>query len=146
MQLKKTLQNLKMMAVLSMAMLITNFAQAQSTQTIRGRVTDEVSQTPLIGVNVTLLTAEAVRGNASDAEGNYRIDNVPLGRHTLRISYLGYEEQLIPNVLVTAGKEVILNVTLTESISQLGEIVVTGSSKDDKTATNNDLAVVSARF
>jgi hypothetical protein len=47
--------------------------------------------------------------------------------------------------LVTAGKEVILNFNLRESVSQLDEVVVTSSSADDKTLTNNELAVVSAR-
>lgn len=119
---------------------------AQSTQTIRGKISDGVSNTPLIGVSVTVLTADQRSfGAVTDANGQFRIDKVPVGRHTVRITYMGYEEQSIPNTIVTAGKEVILNAALTESVSQLNEIVITGSAREDKTATNNDMAVVSAR-
>src|SRR5688572_29038497 len=112
-------------------MLSLNNLQAQSTQTIRGRVLDEVSQTPLIGVNIVISINNETLGTTSDAEGNYRIEKVPVGRQTLRISYIGYEEQTIPNVVVTAGKEVVLNFKLTESVSQLNEIVVTANTKED---------------
>jgi hypothetical protein len=119
---------------------------AQSTQTIRGRVVDGVSNTALVGVSVMLVnTDEKIYGSTTDADGRFRIDNVPVGRHTVRITYIGYEEQTIPNVIVTAGKEVVLTLSLTESVSQLNEVVITDDVKSDKTATNNDIAVVSAR-
>lgn len=119
---------------------------AQSTQTIRGRVVEEITQTPLIGVNVTITSIEGnTTGSATDVDGNFRIENVPVGRHSLKITYIGYEEQTLSNIVVTAGKEVVLNVSLIESVSQLSEIVITADTKEDKTATNNDLAVVSAR-
>lgn len=121
-------------------------SQAQSVQTIRGRVLDDVSQIPLIGVSVivTTLTGETL-GSTTDVDGVYRIEKVPVGRHTLKVTYIGYEENTIPNVVVTAGKEVVLNITLVEGVSQLTEVVVTSNTKEDKTATNNDLAVVSSR-
>ena len=83
--------------------------------------------------------------STTDVEGNYRIENVPVGRQTLKVTYIGYEEQTISNIVVTAGKEVVLNFGLRESISQLNEVVIVADTKEDKTATNNDLAVVSAR-
>lgn len=119
---------------------------AQTTQTIRGRISDEVSKSPLVGVNIQVIgTFETPLGASSDLKGDYVIPNVPLGRQTLRVTYVGYEELTIPNVIVTAGKEVILNLTLIESVEQLQDLVVTANSREDKTATNNDLAMVSAR-
>jgi len=129
--------------VVAYLVVITSFGQ--STQTIRGRVLDEVSQSPLIGVNVTIQVNGSTLGSTSDTEGNYRIENVPVGRHTVHVTFIGYEEHTAPNVVVTAGKEVVLNVNLLESVSQLNEVVITSDNKEDKTATNNDLAVVSAR-
>ncbi len=124
----------------------TQTSVAQTTQTIRGQVTDDVSKTPLVGVNVIVLDqGNASLGSTTDVDGNFRITNVPLGRQTLHLSYLGYEPQVAPNIIVTAGKEVILNFSLREGVSQLDEVVVTSNSRDDKTATNNDLAVVSSR-
>ena len=130
----------------SLALLMSTQLFAQTTQTLRGKVIDEVSKTPLIGVNLQLIGSfEAILGASTDMEGNYAIKNVPLGRQTLKITYVGYEEQTIPNIIVTAGKEVIMNLALTESVNQLNEVVVTAKTKEDKTATNNDLAMVSSR-
>ncbi|MCU0384262.1 MAG: carboxypeptidase-like regulatory domain-containing protein, partial [Cyclobacteriaceae bacterium] len=129
----------------NLLLLVATIGYAQNTQTVRGRILDEISKTPLIGVNITVLGTETLLGSASDVDGYYRINNVPLGRQTFKVSYIGYEEQIVPNVIVTAGKEVILNFSLTEQVNQLNEIVVTANTKEDKTATNNDLAVVSAR-
>src|SRR3990170_6460191 len=120
--------------------------QAQSTQTIRGRIVDEVNNTPLIGVNIVIVgSIDKQVGSTTDVDGNYRIENVPVGRQTLKITYVGYEDQTISNIVVTAGKEVVLNFGLTESVNQLSEIIIVADTKEDKTATNNDLAVVSAR-
>jgi hypothetical protein len=121
-------------------------AHAQSTQTIRGKILDEISQTPLIGVSVMVTSANnSALGSTTDENGDYRIENVPVGRQTLKITYIGYDEQTIPNIIVTAGKEVIMNISLTERVSELNEVVITADTKEDKTATNNDLAIVSAR-
>lgn len=135
----------KIQIFLSLMVAITLSTQAQTTQTMRGMVVDEVSKTPLIGVNVTIVGSDPILGSATDVAGTYRIEKVPVGRQTVKISYLGYEEQTIPNVVVTAGKEVILNISLIESVQQLNEIVVVANTREDKTATNNDLALVSAR-
>lgn len=136
----------KLLIGIAVAMLLALSAFGQSTQTIRGKVVDEISKTPLIGVNLMVIgTGDQLLGSSTDVDGNYRIENVPVGRQTLKITYIGYEEQVLPNIVVTAGKEVILNLSLTESISQLNEVVVVANTKDDKTATNNEFAIVSAR-
>lgn len=118
-------------------------AAQTSSQTIRGVITDDISKTPLMGVSIRV--AETSLGSATDENGNFRITEVPLGRQTLVVSYIGYVSQTIPNIIVTAGKEVILNISLQEDINQLEELTVTGNSSDDKSTTSNELAIVSAR-
>jgi hypothetical protein len=120
--------------------------QAQSTQTIRGHVVDEISQTPLIGVSVAVVSDKGILlGATTDEQGNFRIEKVPVGRQTLKVTYIGYEDQTVSNVVVTAGKEIVLHFGLVERVSELNEVVITADTKEDKTATNNDLAVVSSR-
>ncbi len=51
--------------------------------------------------------------------------------------------QVIPNVLIGAGKEAVLNIELTESVTQLDEVVVKG--RKNKGNPLNDMATVSAR-
>lgn len=114
------------------------FAQ---TQTLRGRIVDKQTQFPLIGANVVLLNSDPLIGAATDVEGYYVLENVPLGRQSLKITYIGYEEQILGNLIVTAGKQVVANGSLEEKI--MNEVVILAT--DEKTETINEFAVVSAR-
>jgi hypothetical protein len=100
------------------------FAQ-EFTQTIKGRIIDQQSKSPLIGVNVIVLDSKSLQGSSTDAEGLFKIPNVALGRNILKISYMGYKEQVIPNVLVTSGKEVVLNLEMEEQVTNIQEVTVT---------------------
>jgi hypothetical protein len=145
MKTKKILQPTMFIAI-AMTFILSISSMAQSTQTIRGRVIDEVSQTPLVGVSVAITTDNGTMlGSTSDADGNFRIEKVPVGRQTLKVTYIGYEEHTMQNLVVTAGKEIVLNLGLIERVTSLAEVVVTADTKEDKTATNNDLAIVSSR-
>ena len=118
------------------------FAQ-KLTQTVRGQLLDAQSGSPLIGANIYVLGTDPLIGASSDAEGYFKLENVPLGRRALKVSYMGYEERIIPNVVVTSGKEVLLNIDLEEKILVGDEIVITASP--EKNNTNNELATVSSR-
>lgn len=113
------------------------------TQTIRGRVLDKQSKFPLIGANVVVMGTEPIIGAATDTEGYFMISEVPLGRHQVQVSYLGYKPQNIPNVVVNAGKQTVLNVLLEESITASKEIVI--RAEKNKTRTNNEMTLLSAR-
>jgi hypothetical protein len=113
------------------------------TQTVKGTILDMDSQTPLPGVNVILIDSDPFLGGVTDMEGVFRIEEVPVGRQNFLIKYIGYKTQTIPNVLVTAGKQVVLNVQLEESVESLNEVVITADS--DKDRPNNEMAKVSAR-
>ncbi|WP_224996127.1 TonB-dependent receptor [Cesiribacter sp. SM1] len=127
---------------MTLAGITVTWAQS-ATQTVRGMVVDAQSGFPLLGVNVVVLNTNPLIGAVTDAQGYYTLKQVPLGRQSLRISYIGYEEQVIPNVVVTSGKEVVLDINLTEQVSVIGEVVVT--AEPEKTVTNNELTTVSAR-
>jgi hypothetical protein len=115
---------------------------AQQTQTIKGRLVDAQSEMPLIGATVELLTPPG-GGTTTDVDGYFRLENIPVGRHELRLSYIGYQVRTLPNVMVTAGKEVVINTGLEESVTELNEVVV--RAETDKTRPVNELATVSAR-
>ncbi|NQV53946.1 MAG: TonB-dependent receptor [Flavobacteriales bacterium] len=129
---------------LSILLCFTQSLFAQSpTQTIRGKVIDEQSNAPLIGANVVVIGSQPFIGASTDLDGNFRMDNVPVGRQTLRISYLGYEQREMPNVLVNSGKEMVLEIQLIESIETLREVVVEGTTERGEHL--NQMATVSAR-
>ncbi|MBC5992750.1 TonB-dependent receptor [Pontibacter cellulosilyticus] len=120
-------------------------ASAQNlSQTIRGRILDKESQEPLIGATVAILTTNPAMGATTDVNGNFRLDKVPVGRHTLRISYVGYEEQVLPELLLGSGKELVLNIGLNESFKKLQEVVIS-AEEQSKGNPLNEMAMISSR-
>jgi hypothetical protein len=97
----------------------------------------------MIGVTITVENGTTM-GTVSDAEGNFIINNVPVGRHSVRASYVGYEPVLLKEQLVTSGKELVLNLRMRESISELGEVVV--KPRVNKQQPLNEMAQVGARM
>ena len=69
---------------------------AQShTQSIRGKVIDRESHQPLIGANVFVEKTLPLLGATTDLDGEFVIENVPVGRHTVVVSYLGYSPSVL---------------------------------------------------
>jgi len=112
------------------------------TQTVKGRVTDDQSSQPLIGATVSVANSDPIIGAITNIDGYFRLNNVPIGRKTIQVSYLGYEPAVFPGVLIGSGKEVVINVELKESLEQLEEVVVTADSNTGEPL--NDMATVSA--
>jgi hypothetical protein len=118
-----------------------SFAQAP-TQTVRGQVVDNQTRSALPGVVVLLIdTGRVMQNTAADVDGNFRLENVPVGRHLLVFRFISYKETSIP-VIVTSGKEVVLTVLMEESVAQQQEVTITA---DTKTKPRNEMTTVSAR-
>jgi hypothetical protein len=144
--MKTNLKKISIASLLALCWVISSpNAEAQSTQSIRGQVLDESSKSPLPGVNVTVISVDPIIGASTDLQGNFRITGVPIGRHTLKISFIGYEDRIIPDVIITAGKEAILNQSISEAVTQLNEVVVSYDRTKDKKETNNEMSLVSTR-
>jgi hypothetical protein len=116
------------------------FCSAQYTQTIKGTITDKESKIPLAGVTVAVTTVNPPAGTATDGNGNFLIENIPVGKHTIQVSYIGYNSITIPGVLVTSAKEVVLDLSMEESATQMDEVVIT-----DRRDHINEMALVSAK-
>jgi hypothetical protein len=114
----------------------------QFTQNIKGIVTDKNSKIPLPGANIILIDTINFKGTATDINGFFKLEGIPLGRQSIRISYLGYREKSA-QVVLTSGKEAMLNIELEESVIEGKEIVIVGTQ--DKTSTNNKMTSVSSR-
>lgn len=134
---------LKIQLLIAAICLCTTVYAQSLTQTVKGQITDEQSGAPLIGATVVLIGSDPPMGAITDTDGIFKIEKVPIGRQNFGISYLGYESVTIPNVLVGAGKEVVLNTKLIESLQQLSEVVVTAGNEREG-QPRNELATVSA--
>ncbi len=113
------------------------------TGTIKGTVLDQQSEIPIIGATIELISTEGSTGVVTDIDGYFSLQEVPVGRNVIRISYLGYESLTLPNIDVSTGKDVLLNITLQESVAELSEVVVTAKTIKDQ--AQNEMATISAR-
>ncbi len=121
---------------------IVNLAQAQDVKTIRGQVIDKDSKSPLSGARVVVVDTGKLVGTVTDENGYFKLE-VPLGRVSLRIAYLGYKEEAVNNLLVISGKEINQTVELEEKVTNMNEVVVTANKEEGK--AKNEFAVISAR-
>ena len=112
-------------------------------QTVRGTVSDKISGTSLPGASVILMNTNPLIGTTTDLDGKFKIQNVPVGRISVKISFLGYKEAVISNINLNTGKELVLEIQLEESLIQQQGIEVKATK--DKSLTNNEMTTVSSR-
>ena len=114
------------------------------TQTVRGHVSDKDSKFPVLGATVLVYADSVMVGGAvSDESGDFRVTNVPVGRVNMVFRSVGYTDLPINNLIITGGKEVILNVELEEQTILLEGLEI--KAYQDKREVNNEMAVVSVR-
>ncbi|MDC0099999.1 TonB-dependent receptor [Crocinitomicaceae bacterium] len=118
------------------------FAQ-QPTQTVRGKVFDSESQFPLVGVKVQIFTSDSTKKcrAVTDFDGEFKIPNIPVGKHELTTTILMYDVKMI-TIEVNSGKETIVQIPMTESFIEQEAVVVTGRKKGQ---VINELALISSQ-
>ena len=113
------------------------------TQTVRGTVVDGESQFPLPAVKAYIPMGEGkVIGILTDDNGEFKLENVPVGRQTVEFRFLGYQPMTLSNVEVTSAKEVVLSVELLSSSVDMDVVEISGRKSGD---VGNEHATVSAR-
>ncbi len=90
------------------------------TQTVRGRIIDKITQSPLPGASIAAIKDSTIlMGASADMNGYFHLDNVPVGRQTFKVFFVGYTTMTLSDVIVSSGKEVVLTIELDESIVQM---------------------------
>ena len=130
-----------------LTLLVTQFSFAQNltqtlTQTIRGTVTDKASGEVLTGAVVAIVDIVPTISSATDMSGNFSLHQVPVGRRELVVNMIGYSPIRLNNITVNSGKELVLNLSMEESLTQLAVVEVTD---DAKSQPINTMATVSSR-
>lgn len=90
---------------------------------IQGKITDATTQEPLVGVIVRVVEIPTV-GTTTDAEGTFRISGLPVGTYSLRVSAVGYEPQVITNVVVATGRQTPVRVKLLQTVIEQEQVTV----------------------
>lgn len=113
-------------------------------QVIRGTVYDQEMGFVLPGAAIIITDGDVqIKGTTTDAAGQFVIDPGAPGRHSLRISYVGYQPELLHQILVTSGKDLILDIHLRRMVTQVDEVEIKANLRNDRPV--NQMAMVSAR-
>lgn len=111
--------------------------------TIRGTVLDKQSLAPLPGATVILMDSDPIRGTASDENGNFRLTMVPIGKHRLKATYIGYAPVVSDDIIVSSGKESQVTLLMQETAISVQEVEI--RSDYMKYEPLNKMATVSVR-
>ncbi|MCX6271784.1 MAG: TonB-dependent receptor, partial [Bacteroidetes bacterium] len=130
------------LTILLTAMVTTLAFNQNLSQTVRGTILDADSKMPLIGANIIIVGTKPLIGTATNLNGRFRLENVPIGRINLQLSYLGYESKYISDIIVNSGKEVVLDLTMQESVVKLNEFVVVANK--NKGEATNEMSLISS--
>lgn len=126
--------------ILLFSLLCSFWVSAQ--QTVRGQIIDIDSKQPIPFAGISVLNSNPTIGGTSDIDGNFVLENVPIGKQSFTISSMGYENKTLSNIKVTAGKQVVLRIELQQASNELEEVVVTAKTRE---RTVNSMASVSAK-
>lgn len=119
-------------------------AQSQEvTQTLRGVVVDQDMQMTLPGASLVIVGSDPPMGTITDINGEFRFETLPVGRYNITISYIGYETTTASNILLSSGKETVLNIELLEAFAKLDEVVITDEERKNESV--NEMATVSVK-
>lgn len=99
------------------------FSQVATKGKIQGKVIDQTTKEPLIGA-VVQVVEQPMLGAVTNADGEYFIINVPVGKYSLKATFIGYRGVITQNVEVSAGFNTVLNFGLPSESVELNEVVV----------------------
>jgi len=97
-------------------------ALAQSTGSVFGTVVDHETGETLIGVNIRV--EDTTTGTVTDLDGAYEIRGLAAGTYRLTFSYIGYQNQTVTGVAVTAGGRTKVDIELSTGDVAGQEVVV----------------------
>lgn len=113
------------------------------TQTVRGTVVDNISQSSIPGAVIKITGLDSVIHAVTDENGKFNLLRVPVGSRTIEITAFDYKPVIMQNITVNAGKELVLTINMEEDLKKINEVVIT--AKTDKNKPLNELSTVSTR-
>ena len=123
----------KILLTLSLALLASLGLKAQiTTSSLSGIVTDSRGEA-LIGATVvaTHTPSGTTYGAATRVDGRYIIPGMRIGGpYTVKISFVGYKEQVVTDVYLSLGVAANVNANLADESTELQEIIVSGVKND----------------
>lgn len=109
---------------------------AQTTKKIEGYILEVGSSNSVSGAKIQIIGTNYQ--TISDSRGYFSFENIPTGSYQLKISSLGYEERLLPQIEITPDQSLKLSIHLNPEPIPLPEIeVVEKKNEQSATAVSN---------
>ncbi|GHN00256.1 outer membrane protein [Cytophagales bacterium WSM2-2] len=124
-----------MQKLLPLFLIVIGISGAFGQGSISGTVTDAKSKEAIVGANVVIQGTTI--GVQTDVDGKFVFANVKAGTYNLQITFITYKAHAVPDVLVEDGKRINIDVPMSEEVSMLNEVVVSGTRQ-----TNTDYDLV----
>jgi outer membrane receptor for ferrienterochelin and colicin len=105
-----------------MLCILSSAAYAQKIGVVYGTVRDKNTQELLTGATVVIESTPL--GTAADIDGNFKIEQIPVGSYNVSASYIGYKKNTKTNIVVTSGNDNSLTFELDPTGSELAEVVI----------------------
>ncbi|WP_299671960.1 TonB-dependent receptor [uncultured Polaribacter sp.] len=112
-------------AIFFWALSISSFAQETS---LSGKVVD-IDGTPLSGAHISIIALQ--KSTVTGTSGNFKMTKVPVGNHSVKISFLGYKS-LDKKIVLEKGQPLKLTFTMEEETETLDDVTIIGKSKSQK--------------
>ncbi|WP_051718868.1 TonB-dependent receptor [Hymenobacter sp. IS2118] len=105
-------------------------ALAQTTFSIRGRVLDKVTGETLPGATVQVTGSGQNTGSGADADGSYKIPNLPAGTYQVQASFIGYKP--LTQTVKIATQNVVASFSLRADNASLEEVTVIAAQAQER--------------
>lgn len=131
----------KLITILCIVLVVIPFQlradQLEGNGKITGTVLDDEARDPMVGASVAVLGTSL--GTVVMLDGSYTINNVPAGKYTLVVRYIGYEE-IRKDAEVKANETTKVDFLLRTTSIMGEEVIIKAQAKGQMAAINQQLA------
>lgn len=131
---------MKTVITLILAMLMSTTAFAQQKSIIKGMIKTADTEMPIAGVTVTVLASPNLK-TQSQTDGTF-ILLVPVGIYDISFSHINYANLALQQIRTYTGKDVALDIKLTNAFSGLQEVTIISKRKPNPTSAANAMSLV----
>ncbi|MDX2304353.1 MAG: TonB-dependent receptor [Microscillaceae bacterium] len=111
-----------------LVMLVENTIAQTQKSSLAGKITDQ-NKRPVSEINVFLEGTSL--GASTDFEGRYKIENIPMGVYTLKVSGVGFESR-VQQITIQENANLVFDLELHSNTQELQEIVISDNQNNYK--------------
>lgn len=95
----------------------------QSTGSFQGKIIEQATKQPVMGASIVIDNTQL--GAITDDSGLFEINNIPVGTHSVTISYIGFQTKKLSEIMIVPNKTYYTELELLEEVAELDGVTVT---------------------